>query len=88
MWHVFYLCCIYCELGKINSAYSILSIASANWAPVKGKGSIPPPRTYTSHWSKESGCGQLLVFSAGAVGTSPVKDRKVYRFDSGEREAV
>ena len=55
---------------------------------MKGKGSIPPPRTYhtsTCHWSKDSGCDQLLVFSGGAVGTFPVKDRKVYKFDPGER---
>ena len=69
--------------------FSFHPLASRTWTAVKGKGSIPPPRTYhtsTSHWYKDSGCGQLLVFSGGAVGTSPVKDRKVYKFDPGERE--
>ena len=53
---------------------------------MKGKGSIPPPRTYhstTSYWHRDNGCGQLLVFSGGAIGASPVKDRKVYKFDLG-----
>ena len=53
---------------------------------MKGKGSIPPPRTYhssTSFWNKDKGSGRLLVFSGGAVGTSPVRDRKVYQFDPG-----
>ena len=61
--------------------------ASSQWTVVKGKGSIPPPRTYhsnTSYWCREKGgTGQFLVFSGGAVGTTPVKDRKVYKFDPG-----
>ena len=53
---------------------------------MKGKGSIPPPRTYhsnTSYWYREKEGGQFLVFSGGAVGTTPVRDRKVYKFDPG-----
>lgn len=62
--------------------------ASSRWTMVKGKGSIPPPRTYhsnTSYWYKENeNTGQFLVFSGGAVGTTPVRDRKVYKFDLGK----
>lgn len=71
---------------KVYSFNSLTSpLASNQWTMVKGKGFIPPPRTYhsnTSCWCKEKGdTGQFLVFSGGAVGTTPVRDRKVYKFD-------
>ena len=53
---------------------------------MKSKGSIPPPRTYhssTTCWHRDKESGQLLVFSGGDAGTSPVRDRKVYKFDPG-----
>ena len=66
--------------------------ASNHWTAVKGKGSIPPPRTYhscSSYWCRQKGdAGQFLVFSGGAVGTTPVKDRKVYKFDLGRYSQV
>ena len=66
--------------------------ASSHWTVVRGKGSIPPPRTYhscSSYWCREKGdTGQFLVFSGGAVGTTPVKDRKVYKFDPGRHYQV
>ena len=91
--HVHVLCAWVHSSTKIQNIilYQLLlfhHLVSGTWTPVKGKGSIPPPRTYhssTSSWDKDSGCGQLLVFSGGAVGSTPVKDRKLYKFDPGER---
>jgi hypothetical protein len=62
----------------------LFSLEECLWKEAKVTGPIPAPRTYHSSSSFFVERDELIVYSGGSEGVTPVADQKMYVFNQSE----